>query len=102
MLLTPTVPPFLHLNTNSFDSQRQYLLCTKEPGVQKDRLPGAKFLLDFLALPCLRPATRKIYREKGGQASKNKPLTRPSHHLWVLEKGAQTKLRFGCVGRIFL
>lgn len=40
-----------YLNTNSFHSQRQYLLCTKEPSAQIDRLPGAKFLLDFLALP---------------------------------------------------
>lgn len=32
--------------------------------MQKDRLPGAKFLLDFLASPCLRPAARKISREK--------------------------------------
>lgn len=96
MLLTPVVTPFSHLNTNSFNSQRQYLLCTKEPGVQKDRLPGAKFLLDFLALPCLRPAARKISREKCGQASKNKLLTWPSHHLWVLETKAQTELRFNC------
>lgn len=43
--------PRSYLNTNSFNSQRQYLLCTKEPGSQKDRLPGAKFLLDFLAMP---------------------------------------------------
>lgn len=49
--LTPSVSPFSHLNTNSFNSQRQYLLCTKEPGEQKDRLRGAKFLLDFLASP---------------------------------------------------
>lgn len=48
---TPSVAPFSHLNTNSFNSQRQYLLCTKEPGVQKDSRWGAKFLLDFLASP---------------------------------------------------
>ena len=51
VFLTPAVIPFSHLNTNSFNSQRQYLLCTKERGVQKDRLRGAKFLLDFLASP---------------------------------------------------
>lgn len=44
-------PPCSYLNTNSFNSQRQYLLCTKESSSQKDGLPGAKFLLDFLALP---------------------------------------------------
>lgn len=65
--------------------------------MQKDRLSKAKFLLDFLALPRLRPATRKIYRGGGrmgggGQASKNKPLTgAESWFMGVGSKGAKNK-----------
>lgn len=85
LVFNTVVTPCAYLNTN-----RQYLLCTKAPGAQKDRLPGAKFLLDFLASPCLGPAARKISQEKRvDKASKNKLLTWPSHHLRVSENVAK-------------
>lgn len=68
--LTPTVTPFFHLNTNSFNSQRQYLLCTKEPGVQKDRLSRGQIPAGFSRLG---PAARKISREKEWTSQQKQP-----------------------------
>lgn len=89
LVFNTVATPCSYLNTN-----RQYLLCTKAPAAQKDRLPGAKFLLDFLASPCLRPAARKISQEKCGQSQQKQAADLAESSFTGLGKCGQTKSRF--------
>lgn len=89
LVFNTVAPTCSYLNTN-----RQYLLCTKAPGAQKDRLPGAKFLLDFLASPCLGPAARKISQEKSGQSQQKQAADLAESSFTGLGKCGQTKSRF--------
>lgn len=89
LVVNTAATPCSYLNTN-----RQYLLCTKAQGAQKDGLPGAKFLLDFLASPCLGPAARKISQEKSGQSQQKQAADLAESSFTGLGKCGQTRSRF--------
>lgn len=97
LVFNAAATPRSYLNTN-----RQYLLCTKAPGAQKDRLPGAKFLLDFLASPCLGPAARKISREKSGQSQQKQAADLAESSLTGLRKWGPKKKKKGDSNSAFL
>lgn len=80
MFLTPAVTPFSKLSTNSFNSQRQYLLCTKEPGAQKRQASRGQIPAGFsrLALPQASCRENISGREWTSQQKQAADLAEPS------------------------
>lgn len=88
--LTLLVTHSSHFNTNSFNSQRQYLLRTKEPGVQKDGFRGAKFLLDFFASP--QASCKENISGKEGTSQQKQPADLAESSFMSLGKCGQNKI----------
>lgn len=100
---TPLATHFSHFNTNSFNSQRQYLLCTKEPGVQKDGLRGAKFLLDFFTSP--QASCKENISGKEWTSQQKQPADLADSSFMGLGKCGQNKIEVHLlltIRRIFL
>lgn len=98
-----TQKPRLVFNTAAtpcsyLDTNRQYLLCTKALGAQKEKKKKKNGFQGpnscWIFLPCLGPAARKISREKSGQSQQKQAADLAESSFTGLGKCSQTKLRF--------